>query len=435
MIVYRCLLLCTILLALCGLSVPPVGAQPLYDILSQVVQHHDLIQAAQARKDAAEQNLRLMQSDWYPHLAASANIGQEYIDPPGDRESTSKLRNYQSLRATQLVYNFGRTGSGIARAQRTIDRAAGELVAVRQEVIFQGVSAYLGVLRHAQRLELARQSEKRIVALTGIEETLVTRGAGLASDVLQAKSQLAGASALRVRTEGQLITARNRFQTVFGVELTDAQVQQMAPPSRPVSHLPPSLEAALDAARHNSLELYIAGMELEVARHDISYRQARYYPTLQLVGEAKRRENDIGIDGVRNEALGMLELNWDIFSGGRERAAVRQARFNLADQEKRKADLSLLVRERVLSAWQNLSIARDIAHLLRDQADVLEQFLELARRERQLGARSLLDVLNGEVMYINALSNAISADLDQDMALYGMLFAIGQLELDVFSNH
>ena len=403
----------------------------LYEILAQAVATHERIQAARAAKSAAEQGVRQARAERYPRLAATANIGREYIDPPGDGISTTKTRNYQSLQIDQLLYDFGRTRSGIGIARADLARSEAGVSAVTQDIIFQGIHAYLDVHRYAERLRLAKESEERLKKLTGIESHLVDREAGLASDVLQAKSQLAGARALRARAEGELKNARHRFVTIYGFDMTDEEIHEMTIPPKPVDYLPSSRDYALAGARKNSLDLIGAAHDIDMARHRIRFRKARYYPGLYLVGEGRRRENDLGIDGTWHDALGKVELNWELFSGGRDRAAVAQARHTLSEFENRRDDLSRLVREQVLVAWENLLTSRENARFLKEQADIMESFLEMATRERRLGTRSLLDVLNGEVTYLNALSNAISADIDQHVAMYGMLYVMGVLELDI----
>jgi len=58
--------------------------------------------------------------------------------------------------------------------------------------------------------------------------------------------------------------------------------------------------------------------------------------------------------------------------------------------------------------------------------------LELAKKERKMGTRSLLDVLNGEVNYINAQGNAIAAKEDTKIAAFNLLFTMGRIHLDLF---
>jgi len=407
------------------------SAQPFAQLLEETVTAHDLVVAAEARRDGAKAQVSFARGAWLPHLDAVANIGPERIDYPGDADTTEKVRDMQRLAVKQLLFDFGQGGAGIARAKAGLARAEAELLAVRQEVMLQGISAYLDVLRNTERVRLARESEKRIMQLTGIEETLVTKGAGLASDVLQAKSQLAGARAQLVRVQGQLALSKNRFMAVFGVAPSQDFLSLLTPPGVPFERTPASREEAEAAAFENSIEIMVAQFNVEMARQDVSGAEAGYFPKFHLVGEAERENNDQGASGERNELRGMVELTWDIFSGGRQQALTREARSALTDHQSRLDDLRNRVQEKVSGAWQDLLTTRENAELLRDQAVILEEFLELAKRERLLGTRSLLDVLNGEVGHLNALSEAVSAETDRAISLYNLFYAMGRLDFDL----
>lgn len=409
----------------------PASARPFVQLLEETVAAHDLVAAAEARRDGAKAQVSFARGAWLPQLDAVANIGPERIDFPGDAKTTEKVRDMQRLAAKQLLYDFGQGGAGIDRAKAGLARAEAELSAVRQEIMLQGITAYLDVVRNTERVRLARESEKRIMELTGIEETLVTKGAGLASDVLQAKSQLAGARAQLVRVQGQLALSKNRFMAVFGLEPTEDFLADLTPPSVPFERTPASREEAEAAAFENSIDILVAQYNVEMARQDVSGAQAGYYPKFHLVGEAERENNDQGASGERKELRGMVELTWDIFSGGRQQALNREARSALTDHQRRLEDLRSRVQEKVAGGWQDLLTTRENAKLLRDQAVILEEFLNLAKRERLLGTRSLLDVLNGEVGHLNALSEAVSAETDRAISLFNLFYAMGRLDFDL----
>ena len=59
-----------------------------------------------------------------------------------------------------------------------------------------------------------------------------------------------------------------------------------------------------------------------------------------------------------------------------------------------------------------------------------DEFLRLARKERKLGRRSLLDVLSGETVEINASSDATNAENQVIVAAYSMLFVMGDLKVE-----
>jgi adhesin transport system outer membrane protein len=57
--------------------------------------------------------------------------------------------------------------------------------------------------------------------------------------------------------------------------------------------------------------------------------------------------------------------------------------------------------------------------------------LLLAKKERKMGTRSLLDVLNGEVNFINASAAAIAANQDTKIAAFNLFFAMGNIGMEL----
>ena len=87
------------------------------------------------------------------------------------------------------------------------------------------------------------------------------------------------------------------------------------------------------------------------------------------------------------------------------------------------------VEEQARNAWQALLTAQANADHLSNQANIAAEFLELARKERKLGQRSLIDVLSGETALIGAQAEADRAQASVSIAGYQLLAAMGRLDL------
>ena len=87
------------------------------------------------------------------------------------------------------------------------------------------------------------------------------------------------------------------------------------------------------------------------------------------------------------------------------------------------------MQEQARNAWQELETSRLNLEHLRNEANIAAEFLELARKERALGRRSLIDVLAGETALINASSDAASAETDMAIAVFKLLSSMGRLEV------
>tara|TARA_B100002003_G_C13867704_1_gene424438 strand:- start:152 stop:676 length:525 start_codon:yes stop_codon:yes gene_type:complete len=150
---------------------------------------------------------------------------------------------------------------------------------------------------------------------------------------------------------------------------------------------------------------------------------------LEAKGEYKSKNNDGGVLGLKDVTIGKIEMTWPLLAGGKDVAAYRKSFNSFSAAEKRYADARYATVEQVRNSWQNLETSRLNAGFLRNQANISGEFLDLARKERKLGTRTLLDVLSGETSFISSISAAVAAEAARDLAVYNLLFAMGELSL------
>ena len=89
-----------------------------------------------------------------------------------------------------------------------------------------------------------------------------------------------------------------------------------------------------------------------------------------------------------------------------------------------------MIMQMLRTTWDGLRTAQQNAQFLTNQARISNEFLELARKERQAGNRTLLDVLGGETALINAQADAIAAKIEVLINSYTLLSLMGGLTLD-----
>ena len=408
----------------------PGAAQELITLMPGLLNRHEQIKAAEDRLDIATNQLQAARKEWYPKLDLSVSSGREWVRKPDDTD-TAEYRNVETLRSTQLLTDFGATDSMVHRAEAVYERTKVELDGTRQQVMLAGITSCLNLARAREKLLYARKSEDNIIRQTGMEETLVKHKAGLSSDVLQTKSQLAGARALRVIVEGELELAKNRFKAMFKRFPTKDEISSMRLPKAPEAKMPADLETAIETAMRKNPRIVAATHNVRIAEQNLVVAESRYSPRLNLFAAATHRENDLGTMGTRNEGSVGVELNMNLFNGTIDRHGIKAARAGLAEAKNILTNARDSVEEQVRNAWQNLFTSRINHQYLRNQSDIVGEFLKLARKERKLGTRSLLDVLNGEITYINSVSRSVSAKVDTLIATYQLFYAMGELRLEL----
>ncbi|MCG8508116.1 MAG: TolC family outer membrane protein [Rhodospirillales bacterium] len=406
------------------------ATEPLSALLPDLLDKHHLTAAAEADLAAARERVREAMGGWYPQLNVTTFYGNEKQNKPSGTTDTNMVTRQLDITVTQLLWDFDLTSSTVRSARLVREQANTALEAARQNVLLRGIVAYLNVMRANEVLEFARRSEANIQRQTELENARVARGAGFSTDVLQAKTQLAGAQARRVQAEGALRVARNAYRAMFYMDA--GKVGDMSKPILPVDMVPATIEEAVEVAFQRNPQLRVVQLAAEVARETItSTRATGYFPRIDAIGEAKFSVDEGGTVGSQNEQLAKVQLSWPFNLGLTARNSVRAARSDFTAAQQRYADARDLIEEETRNAWENLRTARENAELLMNQANIAAEFLELARKERQLGRRSLLDVLAAETTLVNSSSDAASAETDVSIALFSLLTAMGILDAQV----
>ncbi|OEU69991.1 MAG: transporter [Desulfovibrio sp. S3730MH75] len=400
-------------------------------ILTDLLATHDRIKAAEARVESAEHLVSQSWSGWTPSIDASIEGGREEIDKPGG--GTNKGRNEEKIEVTQLLYDFGGASGGVSRAEAVLNEYKAMLDQTKQELIFQGVEAYLGLIRSREMLKYAIQSEDSMKRLSGMEETLVQRGAGLSYKELQIKAQLAGAMSYRVTIERQLQMARNRYKSVYGYAVAIDEIDKMAPVNIPSTYMPASLDDAIALAHEQNPMLIQLRYVKERSDSEVDIQEATLFPKFEFVLGGKRREQDQGASGVRMENKATLQMSYTGFTGISEYQGAQSAKANLREIRKQTLDVRRTVEENVRNAWLELMTLRKNAELYRTQANITAEFLELIKKKRATGEQvELLDILVGERDYSTATSASVTSDIDNIIFAYRLLYQMGMINLEVF---
>ncbi|HEC90392.1 MAG TPA: outer membrane efflux protein [Alphaproteobacteria bacterium] len=416
--------------ALAVVASAPGWAASLSELLPQLIKEHNRVKAADAAVGAAKERVRAAFGGWYPTLNVVSHYGYEKFTKPLAK-NTSLMTRELDFTVTQRVFDFGATASVVKTARLNLDMARSKSALARQSLILEAVTAYMNVFRTREALTLAKQSEDNIKKQTELENALVERGAGLATDVLQAKVQLAGAAARRVRAEGGLLAALNRYREVFGKE--PGVLDDMVKPSLPVNRIPETIDKAVTLALQNNLQLRSAQITTRIAREAVrSASTVGFLPSVNAIFDVKYKQDVAGLPNFQREITGTVQLNWPFNLGLTALNTLKASKGDLTATEKQFADARDQIEEITRNAWDNLNTLKENAELLHNQANIAGEFLEFARKERILGRRSLLDVLSGETALINANSDAASADIDVSIAVFTLLDAMDELDLASF---
>ena len=412
-----------------------VYSQTLGELLEKILKKDESINSSKIAIDKANNDLSSVFSAFTPKIDLSIPVGNEKL-VNNDAVNTD-LDYYEfSAKITQNIYDFGNSTSKYKNAKNKIEIAQISKNNVISNKIFEAITAYLGYIKAYEVLEYAKKSEGRIRQVTNLENEKVARGGGLASNVLQSKARLAGAKATRVRFEGELSQATNRFYNIFRELPSD--IKTFKRPQLPLEYLPENESEAIRLAKENNISLNLSRINLKNSENTIKGSKSKFFPTIKAIAELKNKRNMSGIEGTEIDQTYKLEMKYPISIGGpyglfyKERADYKSSmnQYMIAKYNHDKLERNL--EEVIRNAWQTRKIAKENFEFLSNQANISGEFFDLAMKEVRLGNRQLIDILSSETAYINAKSSAETAKTQYELSIYQLLLSMGILNEDIF---
>ena len=408
------------------------GAASLEQELAALLLDHPNIRAAAKTVESSRQEIRRAMSDYYPRISASADVGQEVIDSPAERQQgdgqlgkpSSRTPERASFAMTHNLFNGFQTTSLVRTARLNKSLAQSTLRGTNQNTVFEGINAYINVLRQKRLIELSRENEATIQKQLNLEDERVRRGSGVTVDVLQAKSRLQTARERLVTFEGALEDAISRYSQTFNHA---PDIDAMTDPVPPVEMVPSELERAIDIAVVGNPQVGNSGITIEVARERKRTVRSELFPNLNLNSTWNFEKNAGGVLGVRRDYSVILSTTWDLFTGFSTRNLLSQASFNLGATKDTHDFTSRKVIEQTKLAWQALLTARKRLILLENAVNIASEVFSSRQKLREAGKETVIAVLDAENEVNNSQITFTSASYDERIAVYQLLLAMGLL--------
>ena len=396
--------------------------------LELVLKNHKLIEASKIDSKAAEFRVKQSKGAYYPSLDVTANYGHERIIKHGPTNDTQLVARDATAKITQTITDFGLRESTVKTSELSLQQSLALEKQIKNDLLLRALTAYLRVIQSRESVKYAVQSVANIKKQTELEDAAVSAGGGLTSDVLQAKPQLAGAQARLIQFEGVLDAAKHEFEYLYG--FFPKNLNNLKLTKSITDQLPQSIEETVENTMKNNPSLIAARITEDIGKEAINTARSSLFPTIKGILSHSEKQDFGGIVGFKRESSAKIDFSYPLNLSFSEYAGKDAAVESYLATSTRIRDQENMIKQMVRTTWDGLDTAQKNAEFLTNQARISGEFLELARKERKAGNRTLLDVLGGETALINAQADAIAAKIEVLINSYTLLSLMGGLTLD-----
>jgi outer membrane protein len=407
----------------------PLQAETIGGALVKAYFSNPDINQQRAAVRASDENVPKATAGYRPTVTAEgdASVQQSNGSLPaaggGPFSIFSKPRGY-GLTVNETLWNGNRTFNSVSEAESSVMAARETLRNTEQNVLLDGVTFYMNVLRDSAILGLDRNNVDVLQEQLRQTRDRFTVGEVTRTDVAQAEASLAGAQATALAAQSTLQTSIANYRQTIGDEPKNLQpVKALDKP------LPRSLADALAISQVEHPAIVGSQHGVDAAELNIKVIEGALYPTVGLTGQIAQRFDVSGVVVPNNEftASLMAQISVPIYDGGATYASTRQAK-ELLGQQQLQTDLQRdRVRSAVVSAWGVNENSVAIIRSAKAQVAAAEIALAGIREEAKVGQRTTFDVLTAQQTLLNSRVQLVSAQHDQVVASYAVMSAIGRL--------
>jgi outer membrane protein len=288
----------------------------------------------------------------------------------------------------------------------------------RQELILSVKQSYFDVLKAKMLLEIQREALKRATEQLKIAETRYELGAASFSDVLKAKVQYGDVKLALISAENTLKLAKATLNNWMGQDVNfpiDVE-ENLTTPAFNYSY-----ESALKSSMEDNPNLRAAEYDLISAKAQVGMARSGFFPNFNLSGSYSWSHENL--DELKN--IRQRDYNWrlsasisfNIFENFQRKYNLSYAKANRKSAEENyqqtKRDVALELKQ----AFLNVQEANEKIELTNEKLKSAKEDLDLAQEKYNLGAASILDLLDAEVSYKQAESDQVEALYDYNLAV------------------
>ena len=425
------------LAAIC-VSAPELLAETIESAMVKAYQGNPQLNAQRALVRATDENVPQALSGYRPKVGITASLGEER----GSITQQSPVRGgfiNSTAAQTFTPYNYGITASqtlfnGLQTANKTrttesqVMAAREGLRVLEQTILLNAATIYMDVLRDSGSVEIQRSNVGALRQVMEQTNKRFSRGDVTATDVSQAKTQLAAAELALLQAQYTLSTSRGNYEAIIGV------APQNLKPASPVDRfLPKTLVAATEVGAAQNPNITAAMYGVDVAYLQVKVNEGALFPTLAVQASVQQAQNPAVLVVNELTASVVAQLSIPLYQGGGEFSLIRQSKESVGQQ---RLNLDLTRRQNratVNQAWSALEAAKGSLQKAREEVSAAETAVSGILKEILVGERTTLDLLITQQNLVNARTALIVSQHDRVVSSYAVLAAVGRLSPSVLA--
>lgn len=381
---------------------------------------------ARSDEEAAKGAVSLARSPWLPSLDIYGRETwlknqPEAKTPFGPMPTSQDQFTSYGFKATQVLYDFGKTSSSVSSAQYGLKAREAGTFRARNRAALEFIVVYFDLLEAEELLKVAQEEVTRYEAHSKDAAARFRAGVVTRNELLQAEVLLAD-------SKQRLLTAKNN-RTLRASKINSLLMRPLnesVQPSEVGGYAlgPVTLDQAWAEAEQSNPDLKDLDARVRAKEENISSIRSDYLPTVYVSGGYEYMENRYQVHPDNWSVIAGVNIN--LFAGGSTSSKVSMAKSEHLSLRLGREKLLDAVRLDVQASWLDRESSTLKVEVAASAVSQAAENLRLQRLRYQQGIGTSTEVLDAVSLMTTAETNAWKANFAVRRAEAALQYTMGR---------
>ena len=381
--------------------------------------------------ESAKQNKNISRSEFLPSVTISGDqssststnrtnqSGASLIDSNLDSES-------KTFSVEQQIFSGFKGLNTFKKSELETQKANLLLKKVEQQTILNTTSAYFDLIFKSKSEKFNLSNVNLFERQVESDSARLQKGEITLTDLAQSESSLAGATADFINAKTELLTSKTNFERV---------TREKAPDTENLNEkisliLPETLDASIELANLNNIDLLISQLDYEIAIKDLNIERARLSPSAKInYSKSENKDLSSTIDETDQEMV-KATITWPIIKGGENISSVKKSSFNKQRYQLMLQDTKNKIITETTNSWSNYQSSKSVLKATRAQLKAAEIANEGITLEYDSGnTRTTLELIQSRSLLLDARIASAKAEKDFIVSQFEIAKKLGSLSI------
>ncbi len=412
-------------------------AASLKDSVEKVLANNPEVIAEKKNQEAFKKYIDEREAKYLPRLDVDgrlekSNSDKKYkIQSANERNGSQQEDGYNlGIAINQMLYDGDLTPAQVREAKHNDLANTYRSSKNIQNIVSETVNAYTGLVQYDEMLSLTKSM------IQTNEDNL---------RIAKEKESISGEVLETYETEGKLNFMKEKYLeekdlkhsriTTFKRFVGEEPAGNECRPKMDLTNISNNLQDLVEKAVLNNLEIKEQIEKIKAQREKIAQADSKFLPNFSLELKALT-DNDLALNenGRENQAFGRINLAWNLFNGGGDKAVSEQETLFLAEQKQRLDAITNKVVEEVKVNFERFQKNKERINVLKNYVVANENIVEVYKSEFESGTRTFVDILDAQTVLYEAKKSLINREYELYRNYYDILASTSSLTDTVLNS-